>query len=139
MKKITLLFVLLSLVIVVAAGAQENKKGHPIDQWLGKCIQQDESTAGMRNCTAQAYGMWDKELNKAYKSLMNNLSPDGKIALKNSQLAWIKYRDAESKFNDEVTALKGGTLYLLMGDSSRLEMVKERTLELQRFIVILDE
>jgi uncharacterized protein YecT (DUF1311 family) len=139
MKKITLLSVLLSFILTLSAGAQEGKKEHPIDQWLAKCIQRDESTAGMRNCTAQAYDMWDKELNKAYKSLMNKLSPDGKKALKISQLAWIKYRDAESKFNDEVTALKGGTLYLLMGDSSRLEMVKERTLELQRFIVILDE
>ena len=139
MKKVTLLFVLLSFVLTVSVGAQESKKEHPIDQWLAKCIQQDESTAGMRNCTARAYDMWDKELNKAYKSLMNNLSPDGKKALKASQLAWIKYRDSESKFNDEITTLKGGTLYLLMGDSSRLEMVKDRTLELRRYIGILDE
>ncbi|MGV8080339.1 MAG: lysozyme inhibitor LprI family protein [Syntrophales bacterium] len=139
MKKVTLLFVLLSLILTVSAGAQEGKKEHPIDQWLGKCILQDESTAGMRNCMAQAYDMWDKELNKAYKSLMNKLSLDGKKALKTSHLAWIKYRDAESIFNDEITALKGGTLYLLMGDSSRMEMVKERTLELKSYIGTLDE
>ncbi|MDB6074456.1 MAG: hypothetical protein JWO89_2096 [Verrucomicrobiaceae bacterium] len=40
----------------------------------------------------------DKALNQAYKELLATLDPDGAKLLKESQRAWIAYRDAEAKF-----------------------------------------
>jgi len=139
MKRIGMVLIALALLLAPSVYAQGAEKEHPIEKWLGKCIQQDDSTAGTRDCIGKAYRMWDQELNKAYKILMNQLPPDAKKTLKASQLAWIKYRDAESKLGDEIAGIKGGTLYLLEGDNRMMSMVKERAMELQGYTTDLNE
>ena len=119
--------------------AQETKQQHPIDAFLGKCMEQDSSTAGMRDCYGKAYQMWDKELNKGYKGLMSSLGPDAKKALKTSQAMWIKYRDSEFKLNNEIVGTREGTMWLLVGDGDRVEFVKRRALELKRYLEIMNE
>lgn len=42
---------------------------YPLDKWLDSCIENDSTTAGMTNCTVQAYKKWDVELNKYYQLL----------------------------------------------------------------------
>jgi uncharacterized protein YecT (DUF1311 family) len=119
--------------------AQEVKREHPIDMWLSKCIQQDDSTAGMRECNGKAYEMWDKEMNKNYKELMNVLSPEGKKLLKKAQLSWIKFRDDEFKLNSQIIGSKDGTMWLIVGDSFRVGFVKRRSMELGGYIGDLKE
>ena len=82
---------------------------HPIDKALDACTDKNGSTAGMVECTDKAYAAWDKELNKNYGLLMQNLKPQQKEALKAAQLEWIKQRDQEFKFIDSVyDALRRG-------------------------------
>jgi uncharacterized protein YecT (DUF1311 family) len=121
------------------SAAQENKSEHPIDKWFGKCVAQDNSTAGMRECYSKAYDLWDKELNKAYRDLMNKTNAEGKKALKSAQQSWIKYRDSEFKLNNQIVGTREGTMWLLVGDEDRMQIIKKRALDLRRYEDILDQ
>jgi len=119
------------------ATAQDSK--HPIDVWFANCVAQDDSTAGQRNCYGNAYSLWDKELNLQYKNLMKRLDANGQKVLKASQASWLKFRDAEAKLSDLIVNGREGTMWLIVGDSDRMELVKKRVLELKRYREILDE
>lgn len=139
MKKCIVLLVAAMVLNFSLSFAQPQKQEHQIDKWLTRCIEQDSSTAGMRDCFSKAYDMWDKELNKTYKELMKKLSPKGQKTLKEAQTLWIKYRDSEFKLNDEIIGSKEGTMWLTVSDGDRVEFVKQRTLELKRYLEILEE
>ncbi|HVS82562.1 MAG TPA: lysozyme inhibitor LprI family protein [Pyrinomonadaceae bacterium] len=117
---------------------QEQSK-HPIDKALDACTDKNGSTAGMVQCTDQAYAAWDKELNKNYGLLMQNLKAQQKDALKAAQLEWIKQRDLEFKFIDSVYDALEGTMYISMRIAARMEVVKHRALELHEYLDLVKE
>jgi hypothetical protein len=57
----TRLFIVLLSVLLLAniSGAQEQAQ-HPIDKALEACIDKNGSTAGMVECTDQAYAAWER-------------------------------------------------------------------------------
>jgi uncharacterized protein YecT (DUF1311 family) len=109
---------------------EEKEKEHPIDVWLEKCMEKENyTTAGMLNCSSQALDKWDKELNRVYKELIKKLSPEEKELLKQSQQQWIKFRDTEFKFLDNLYLGTGTIIPVMkMGDkleiSGRVEMLE---------------
>jgi uncharacterized protein YecT (DUF1311 family) len=52
----------------------------------------------MNDCAGQKYEKANKELNKAYSEYRKRLSDTQKQLLKNTQLAWIKFRDLACEF-----------------------------------------
>ena len=105
-----------------------------IEQDLKVCIQKDNSNAGMAQCTARAYEEWDENLNRIYNELRNQLSPTAEEALISAQLSWIEYRDKEFDLIDQIFSADKGTMYIPINGYARLEVVKTRTLELQRYL-----
>ena len=103
---------------------------HPIDAYVGSCINRDPSTAGMVSCTNQAYLLWDKELNSSYNNLLSSLTPKQKQALRSAQRQWIAFRDAEFAAIDAIYQNKEGTMYIPMRAADRMELVKARALQL---------
>src|SRR5205807_4627277 len=93
-RGINLIAILFSMCAI--SFAQETAK-HPIDKALDACLDKNTSTAGMTNCIGEAYGKWDRELNRLYAELMKRLGADGKSTLKEAQVQWLKFRDAEFK------------------------------------------
>ena len=128
----------LLILVPLITYAQETNV-HPIDKAFEACTEKDPSTAGMVQCTDMAYKKWDQELNKNYLSLMRKLKPADKLTLKASQLAWIKYRDAEFKSVDSVYAMLQGTMYIPMHEARRMEIVKERALSLATYLDLIKE
>ncbi len=118
--------------------AQEPSQ-HPIDKALDACTEKNGSTAGMVQCTDAAYAAWDKELNKNYGLLMQNLKPQQKEALRAAQLEWIKQRDLEFKFIDTVYGALQGTMYIPMRIAARMDVVKHRALELHEYLDLVKE
>lgn len=114
--------ILLLNFISPSNGFVEDK--HPIDKWYSQCLDKDSSTLNMLNCTSKAYEMWDKELNKIYQSLIKKLSIKEKEILKESQRNWLKFRDSEFKFMDEIIK-EGGTLNVLANESAKVEFIKK--------------
>ncbi len=138
-NKSALLFAALLFLAILAGHATAQDSKHPIDVWFANCVAQDNSTAGQRNCYGNAYTLWDKELNQQYKNLMKRLDANGQKALKASQAAWLKFRDAESKLSGLIVNSREGTMWLIVGDSDRMELIRKRALELKRYLEILDE
>jgi len=103
---------------------------HPIDKFEEECMNKDSTTAGMNNCMMEAYKQWDAELNKYYKLLMGILSQEEKQQLKDAQIVWLKYRDLETKFRMDTFLNNQGTMYSNMAMSEKLDIVKQRALEL---------
>jgi uncharacterized protein YecT (DUF1311 family) len=105
-----------------------------IDAQLEKCKTENESTQGQVECMAQAEADWDKELNKNYKQLMSLLDEEGKQELKTAQVKWIAFRDAESNARTAVARKTQGTIVRLYCAGNRLEMTRQRALELAEYI-----
>lgn len=134
MTRLCLLLLLLSSASVVCA---QEQSAHPIDKALDACIEKDGSTAGMIQCTDKAYMAWDRELNKNYGDLMRRLKGSQQAALKAAQIQWLKYRDSEFKLIDTIYDNLQGTMYLPMRISERLEIVKQRALNLRNYVELL--
>ena len=118
--------------------AQETPK-HPIDKALDACLEKDSTTAGMANCVGKAYEKWDKELNRLYAELMKKLSADARTKLKEAQLQWLKFRDSEFKLQDGIYSTLEGTMYRPMRVDSRMQLIKNRALELKSYLDLLKE
>jgi len=133
------LMILCAVVSMNAAIAAEKELKHPIDVWLEHCINSNPTTAGMNTCTAEAINKWDEEMNKVYRELMSRLSVKQKIALKKSQVAWLKFRDEEFNFLDNFYSDFQGTMWsnILMGE--KLSILKQRTLMLHIYLKNLKE
>jgi len=131
--------VLLSLFCSIAISFGQEKPGHPIDKWLEECIAKDESTAGMVDCADKAYKKWDAELNKVYKELMKLLDAESQKKLKESQKAWIKFRDEEFKLLDSFYSKKDGTMFIPMHAFDRMDIVKNRVQELNGHLQIIKD
>ena len=92
------------------------------------------------NSAYKAYKNWDAELNKVYKLLMSELPENSKIKLRNSERAWLKQMVNElNKSLDESCGVDGngkrlmcGTLDSIDEANIKLQMTKERTIELAR-------
>jgi uncharacterized protein YecT (DUF1311 family) len=132
----TMLFIFLFFIPALFFAQEPVKKVHPIDKWLDDCMgkMENQSTAGMIECAENAYVKWDKELNKIYKELMNNLKPEGQKSLKESQKSWLKVRDEEFKLLTNIYSEKQGTMYGPIHIMDKVEIVKQRTLELQNLL-----
>jgi uncharacterized protein YecT (DUF1311 family) len=132
--KISRLLVAFILLILPAVGfGEEKEKKHPIDIWLEKCMERENyTTAGVLSCLSQALDKWDKELNRIYKELMKNLSPEERELLKQSQLQWVKFRDAEFKFLDNLY-LGIGTMIPVIIMGEKLDIVSRRVKMLEAY------
>ena len=130
-------FFLCSLSMAVLAAAGQPKK-HPLDLWLDECTQKNPSTQGMNECLAQAYAKWDQELNQAYRELLSRLDETSKGALRESQRAWIAFRDREFHLLDKLYGSMEGTMYGTMRLADRVDLIKRRTLELQSYADVLN-
>lgn len=139
-QKINKGFHLIAIVVLLSgiSYAQEPSK-HPIDKALEACLDKNSSTAGMVDCIGKAYDKWDKELNRVYAELMKRLSPDARAKLKEAQLQWLKFRDSEFKLQEGIYSKLEGTMYIPMSADSRMQVVKNRALELKSYLDLLKE
>lgn len=138
---------LISLILLVSiflfannvAVAQINEKTkHPIDIALDQCLEKNSSTVGMLGCIDKAYDLWDQELNTQYQKLSSRLNTDQKAKLKTTQLAWIRFRDAEFQNIESIYGAMDGTMYIPMAAYAKMEVLQQRTLQLVDLNQLLD-
>lgn len=98
---------------------------HPIDVLLDKCMEKDDSTFGMVECYGAASTRWDKELNRSYASLTKELSAKGKELFKESQRAWMKFREAQNAANGALRE-NGGTIWSIIIAQQAMNLVKDQ-------------
>lgn len=127
MKRVVLLIVLLSCVALVARSGQRTRPANPCDDARTQ-YQLDE-------CFDRQYKEADAALNRAYNELARKVSSTeflleaDKPKLKEAELSWIKYRDANCAF--EVAPLAGASMYHMSQTICLTRMTKARAAELR--------
>lgn len=114
-----------------------------VNQQVRKMLDDDYTTMGMIQASNFSEQEYDKLLNKYYKILYNDLNDDGKKALKQTQLNWIKLRDSDKEL---VTAMRsqvydemgGGTIWGIVAADARADITRQRVFELFRYIMFTD-
>src|ERR1041385_9267042 len=119
MKLIARAFIL-SLLLGVVTFAQDQKKDPCADA---------QSQAEMNICWGKEYKAADARLNEAYRQFMSKLDDEEKAQLKNAQLAWLKYRDANCDFVAD--QYKGGSIRPMIAAICLADVTNNRTTELK--------
>ena len=109
-------------------GAEEK---HPIDLKIGKLADDANSTAESTDAYEQGLKLWDKELNRVYQELKKTLPEKSFAVLKDSQVQWLAYRDAQIAFINSCYDQYDGTMYIPMRASAIMEVTRSRALELK--------
>jgi uncharacterized protein YecT (DUF1311 family) len=108
-------------------------KEHPIDAMADKCMQSEaKTTQEMVTCYSKGLAMWDKELNRYYKQLTGELSPEQKQAVQTAQREWLQYRDAEKAAFDAVD--NDRTLSRVSRAKEAMSLTKEQAERLARLL-----
>ena len=106
----------------------------PADPEEAACYERDYSQQAMNRCAGEAYERADRALNAQWEKLVTHF--DGQSTtrklLRDSQNAWLKYRDAHCELNayDNV----GGSIYPLVVSGCLADLTRKRTSELADLI-----
>lgn len=133
------IFIAFLLCITNTAFAQEEPVPHPVDIWLQQALEKDYTTVGMREAMNTAREKWDQEMNQIYTRLISRLNKEQRVSLRESQRAWLKFRDAEGKVISNIIASKEGTMWQLTATSNGLDLVRARALQLKQYEDALGE
>jgi uncharacterized protein YecT (DUF1311 family) len=130
----TLGFLVIGLLTSSAVFSQDIEGDkNSIDIALENCLDIDsnQTTVGMMECAYTAEEAWDKELNKYYRLLMQNLAEEDKALLKTAQKNWLTYRDSERDFEGSAYYNLQGTMYRVFAADRYMEITKERAEDLR--------
>jgi uncharacterized protein YecT (DUF1311 family) len=131
--------ILVSSILAIAAVAQEPAKKHPIDVRIEKAQDEALSTADQREVQELALKLWDAEMNRVYAKLRKALKPEAAAALQAAQREWLKYRDSQVKFLDEMYAAFEGTMFIPMHAASVAAVTRDRSLALTHLLGAQEE
>ncbi len=131
-------WIFLGLFFSTAVYSQTNQTTK-IDIELQKCLRKPEnySTLGMIKCVHKATVKWDKKLNETYRKLLSLLTTTQKLKLKSSQREWLKFRDKEIEFSNQLYYDLQGTMWRPIAAETKLKLTKNRTLMLQEYLLNL--
>src|SRR5215210_2363362 len=118
-----ILCALLTPLLLSAVGAKTRK------QRPTQPCEERSSQAEASGCARREFQAADAELNKAYNRLAGVLDAGEKALLKESELAWIKYRDSNCTF--ESSQYAGGTMRPMIESFCMARVTKARTAELK--------
>jgi uncharacterized protein YecT (DUF1311 family) len=109
---------------------------HPIEAELDRCMESPEgmSTHGGRACVDAATAAWDRELNRVWKELRQELPPSAFAALRESQRKWIAFRDAELTALDASYGAMPGSMFQIMQADAISSLTRDRVRQLEALL-----
>jgi uncharacterized protein YecT (DUF1311 family) len=122
MRKL-LLCLSLSLLALPAVGSFAQRR-----QRKESCFDTAKTQLELNVCADREYKAADATLNRVYNQLAAKLGDEAKAKLKEVELSWLKYRDANCAF--EADAYTGGSIQPLIYSNCMARMTKARTGEL---------
>jgi uncharacterized protein YecT (DUF1311 family) len=107
---------------------------------LTRCLAapSNASTAGQTDCEAVADRSYDHRMNVAYRALMRRLPASAANRLRQSQRAWLTYRDAEASARSSIYATRQGTMYVPMEGNDAVTVSGDRARLLEGYVQVLD-
>ncbi len=97
------------------------------------CHEDEELRYADLGCAAQASDVADKALNEAYRALSAKLDAEGRVKLKESQRAWLQFRDADTALAYK-SSREGGSPAGLAATNHQVDLTLERTRQLAEFL-----
>lgn len=122
------IFFFITLLICSSLNSEELKYSKNFQP----CLDKSQSSAKMIDCIYQELSEQDVKLNQAYRKLQSILSESKKKELKNAEVLWLKFRDANCLFIED--QLNHGTNSLLLSKQCILNSTIRRTEELKELI-----
>lgn len=89
---------------------------------------------GQAECLSDAFESWEKDINDTYTALRRLATPTELESLEAGQHSWEEYRDHEFGFLAKMLNQKRGTMYIPIRIEYRIEILKARALELERYL-----
>lgn len=129
----------LSFVLSAVSLGEDTPKKHPIDVKTEAAEEKAMSTAEQRDTQIDSLKLWDAEMNRVYGKLKKQLKPATFAALQVAQRDWLKYRDSQIKFLDELYSEFEGTMYIPMHAAAVKQITRARALELIHLLEIHGE
>ncbi|AYD66415.1 DUF1311 domain-containing protein [Achromobacter sp. LC458] len=116
--------------LLLAASAHAQPQPQPMPLKCGKGSTQTD----MNLCADQAYRQSDKDLNAAYRSVIDRLKDDSTktTQLQAAQKAWLFFRDAECAFSSG--GATGGSIYPMVLSQCLDKLTQARTKELRAYL-----
>ncbi len=138
MRQLTLTLIISTCFSVFVFGQDEAEK-HPIEIEMEHCLSVDSNltTIGMTTCVLNASEKWDKEMNRNYQLLKDELTEEQMEKLKLAQRQWLEFRDKELAFSYDMYGSMQGTMWQNVAASQEYELIKARTLELKVYYDML--
>lgn len=93
---------------------------------------QGQTTAGMIGCYGREIAVWDGLLNTNYTALQESLDEPAFEALRDTQRAWIAYRDSKCEW--PYVFFQGGTIAGPVGSACMNEATARRANELAEYL-----
>ena len=111
----------------------------PIRTSLARCVERESnaSTASQTECETKALRDYDRRMNLAYAALLRRLPAPAAQSLRQSQRAWITFRDAEDRARTAIYATRSGTMYVPMEAAAGTILTRDRALQLEGYARIL--
>jgi uncharacterized protein YecT (DUF1311 family) len=124
-----------SLPALAASAQAGDRDAAALTRCLGDAA--NASTAGQTDCEAAAARAYDRRMNAAYAALRHALPPAAAQQLRQSQRAWLAFRNAEAQARDAFYATRRGTMYVPMQASAATDIVRDRALQLETLLRVL--
>jgi uncharacterized protein YecT (DUF1311 family) len=108
------------------ASAQERTLEDSYSREYKACMDKSGGvTVAMLDCGSAEYAKLDATLNAAYREAANGLEPEQRNLLRDTQRAWLAYRDSSCSFMSRLG--DRGTMASLSDQSCLLRVTAERT------------
>ena len=139
-KKIILRkMLILIIMMMLISGIAHAEEKHPIDKRLEDCMNKSKSvTSEMEKCLEAALEEWEAEISKYYRLLMDKLDEEPKKQLKESQMAWLRFKNAEFEFIPFYFQ-DFGSYIGPYARSHKIDIVKSRALQLRTYYNTITE
>lgn len=135
MKKVNLILIQMLILWAWVISAQEIEySSYESDIQLNECLRQSNYTSQeVLVCYDQAHNNWIQEMNKIYNKLLLAVNEDTKALLIDAQTEWMAYHKIEEKFFKQMYTDMKGSMYTIMAASRKLEIIRERAIELEHY------
>ena len=127
-RPLSCLLLLCCVLADVSASAQRRQKQDRCDD--------PQSQAEMNICADKEFRAADAVLNRVYNQLSAKLDEGERAKLKEVELTWLKYRDAECEF--EASFYEGGSIQPLIRSTCLTHITKTRAADIRTQIKDLD-
>ena len=108
-----------------------------IDIKENECLEKSISTVDSLNCLYNAEKLWNIEITKYLKLLKNEMSySEYKLIEKNHNM-WIEQNKKNNEMIDKFIFNHGGTMYQQIGLDKKVELKKQRTEFLKKYIIFI--